>query len=200
MEPYIDATTYQAAGERWNAGHDLYRLGPGDRDVLPWPGRYTAPLLSPPPIAVFGARWPRWVTWASRCGWPHRGPRFWARSATSSCGRGCRSWLSRSSCRIDRRAGSRWPMPTLRTLVYVLIWRGGIGRWRASSSPRRCRELAPVILLAWLVGTRRSPGRRRCRRPGGHRARRGHRRRLRLISGMAGNALRNVSTPLSVSA
>jgi Glycosyltransferase family 87 len=52
MDPFTDATTYLAAGERLNAGHDLYRLQPGDRNVLAWPGLYTAPLLSPPPIAV----------------------------------------------------------------------------------------------------------------------------------------------------
>jgi hypothetical protein len=52
MEPFTDATTYLAAGERLNAGHDLYELGPGDRPVLTIPGVYSAPLLSPPPIAV----------------------------------------------------------------------------------------------------------------------------------------------------
>ena len=52
MEPFTDATTYLAAGERLNAGHELYRLEPGDRPVLTIPGFYTAPLLSPPPIAV----------------------------------------------------------------------------------------------------------------------------------------------------
>jgi Glycosyltransferase family 87 len=49
--PFADAWTYQAAGERLNAGHDLYNLGPGDRPVLEVPGLH-APLLSPPPIAV----------------------------------------------------------------------------------------------------------------------------------------------------
>src|SRR3954451_3473833 len=52
MDPFTDATTYLAAGERLNAGHDLYKLGPGDRPVLEIPGLYSAPLLSPPPIAV----------------------------------------------------------------------------------------------------------------------------------------------------
>jgi hypothetical protein len=35
-----------------NAGHDLYRLGPGDRGVLLLPQTGDAPLVSPPPIAV----------------------------------------------------------------------------------------------------------------------------------------------------
>jgi hypothetical protein len=52
LDPYTDAITYLAAGERLNAGHDLYRLAPGDRPVLIMPGLFTAPLLSPPPIAA----------------------------------------------------------------------------------------------------------------------------------------------------
>ncbi len=49
--PY-DAWTYLAAGERLNAGHDLYALGPGDRPVHLEPPFWTVPLLSPPLIAV----------------------------------------------------------------------------------------------------------------------------------------------------
>jgi hypothetical protein len=47
-----DAFTYLAAGERLNAGHPLYELGPGDRPVAPQPPNWTVPLLSPPTIAV----------------------------------------------------------------------------------------------------------------------------------------------------
>jgi hypothetical protein len=50
--PFPDANTYRAAGERLAAGHDLYYLGPGDRDVLHVVGTSDAALLSPPPIAV----------------------------------------------------------------------------------------------------------------------------------------------------
>ena len=50
--PFSDATTYLAAGERLNAGHELYRLAPGDRAVLILADTFTAPLLSPPPVAV----------------------------------------------------------------------------------------------------------------------------------------------------
>lgn len=48
-----DANTYLAAGERLNVGHTLY--GPlllGDRPVLLGPPYWTAPLVSPPLIAV----------------------------------------------------------------------------------------------------------------------------------------------------
>jgi glycosyl transferase family 87 len=47
-----DAVTYLAAGERLNAGHQLYSLVPGDRWVWVNPPLWTVPLLSPPPIAV----------------------------------------------------------------------------------------------------------------------------------------------------
>lgn len=52
LEPFTDASTYRSAAERLNAGHELYRLQDGDRPVLIIPGLFTAPLLSPPPIAV----------------------------------------------------------------------------------------------------------------------------------------------------
>ena len=47
-----DALVYLAAGERLNAGHQLYALVPGDRPVEIKPPFWTVPLLSPPPIAV----------------------------------------------------------------------------------------------------------------------------------------------------
>jgi len=52
VDPFTDANTYLAAGERLNAGHLLYQLQPGDRFVLLVPGIFDSPLLSPPPIAV----------------------------------------------------------------------------------------------------------------------------------------------------
>jgi hypothetical protein len=47
-----DAWTYLAAGERLNAGHELYRLQAGDRPVGIRPSEVPIPLLSPPLIAV----------------------------------------------------------------------------------------------------------------------------------------------------
>jgi hypothetical protein len=47
-----DAFVYLGAGERLNAGHQLYALQPGDRQVGIEPPFWTVPLLSPPPIAV----------------------------------------------------------------------------------------------------------------------------------------------------
>jgi len=47
-----DPVTYLAAGERLNAGHPLYALPPGDREVPLSPPYWSVPLLAPPPIAV----------------------------------------------------------------------------------------------------------------------------------------------------
>ena len=47
-----DPMTYLAAGERLNAGHPLYALSPGDREVPLSPPYWSVPLLAPPPIAV----------------------------------------------------------------------------------------------------------------------------------------------------
>ena len=52
FRPSGDVDVYRAAGERLNAGHDLYRIGPGDRPVRVNPPYFTVPLVSPPPIAV----------------------------------------------------------------------------------------------------------------------------------------------------
>lgn len=47
-----DPWNYLAAGERLNAGHPLYALSEGDRDVELRPPYWSTPLLSPPFIAV----------------------------------------------------------------------------------------------------------------------------------------------------
>lgn len=49
---YGDAFVYLAAGERLNAGHDLYALQPGDRPVPLSPPFWTVPFLSPPVVGV----------------------------------------------------------------------------------------------------------------------------------------------------
>ncbi len=52
FRPSGDTWAYAAAGERLNAGHDLYSVGPDDRPVALFPPYWTIPLVSPPPIAV----------------------------------------------------------------------------------------------------------------------------------------------------
>ncbi len=52
LVPLSDVTGYLAAGERLNAGHALYALGPGDRYVFTDPPFFSAPFLYPPSFAV----------------------------------------------------------------------------------------------------------------------------------------------------
>lgn len=52
LQPFTDGITYLAAGERLNDGHALYELGPDDRPVDLVPTLFKFPLLSPPAIAV----------------------------------------------------------------------------------------------------------------------------------------------------
>ncbi len=47
-----DALVYLGAGERLNAGHQLYALSPGDRYVGANPPYWTVPTLSPPFMGV----------------------------------------------------------------------------------------------------------------------------------------------------
>lgn len=47
-----DAYVYLAAGERLNAGHDLYAISPGDRVIGLNPPFWTVPTLSPPLLGV----------------------------------------------------------------------------------------------------------------------------------------------------
>jgi hypothetical protein len=68
IEPFDDATTYLAAGERLNAGHELYALAPGDRPVLIDTQFFTSPLVSPPligviwrPLAAIPFGWQLWI-------------------------------------------------------------------------------------------------------------------------------------------
>jgi hypothetical protein len=68
FRPSGDTWAYAAAGERLNAGHPLYSVGPGDRPVDLEPPYWTIPLVSPPPIAVawrpLAALGPiAWVLW-----------------------------------------------------------------------------------------------------------------------------------------
>lgn len=156
MDPYTDATTYLAAGERLNAGHDLYRLGPGDRPVLPWAEHYTAPLLSPPPIAVFwrplaAVDWGI-VLWIAACWIAMLGTLGWLVLRVGLPAVLLAFVLSHSIGEQLAVANANAFAP----LLYVLLWRY---RDRAvagvSIATMAAIKLAPAVLIAWLIGTRR---------------------------------------------
>jgi hypothetical protein len=158
MEPFIDTTTYQAAGERLNAGHELYRLQPGDRPVLEWPGLYTAPLLSPPPIAVIwrpiaAVDWgfAAWViaSWAVLLGTVV----FLALRAGL--------WAVFLAIALSHAIGEQLAVSNANAFMpaaYLLMWRFRESPWIGSIIALAASiKLAPIAMVGWLIGTRRWP-------------------------------------------
>jgi hypothetical protein len=156
MEPFTDATTYLAAGERLNAGHDLYRLTAGDRPVLTIPGLYSAPLLSPPPIAVLwrplaAVDWGMAV-WVVACWIALLGTVVYVTLRAGLPGVLLALLLSFAIGEQLAVANVNAFMPAL----YVLLWRY---RDHAPSGSlvgiAAAIKLAPVALVGWLLGSRR---------------------------------------------
>jgi len=158
-KPFADATWYLAAGERLNAGSKLYSLGPGDRPVLILPGISTAPLLSPPPIAViwqpiaalpFG--FALWVVavWVAVLGTTfHLVYRTGLRGAIVATA-------------LAPAIGEQLAAANVAAFFPMLL----VFTWRYRDHPiagvivasMASLKLAPATLLGWMVGTRRWPG------------------------------------------
>ena len=152
-----DALTYLAAGERLNAGHELYTIGPGDRPVGGYPEEFAAPLLSPPPIAV---------VWRPLALFGESAVAVWMVAAGAAV--------------LAAAAFAMWREPVLGSLL-VLVSALGIGEqllvgnlaaffapavlvlWAFRDRPwvgaiagtMAAFKLAPIVLAAWLIGTRR---------------------------------------------
>ncbi|MFI5269357.1 MAG: glycosyltransferase 87 family protein, partial [Chloroflexota bacterium] len=152
--PFSDAWTYQAAGERLNAGHELYQLGPGDRPVLEVPGLH-APLLSPPPIAVvwrpiaalpFGL-----AAWVVACWMAVLGTTFFLVLRT-----GIRGAIV--ACLLAPAIGEQLAACNVAAffpVLMVLAWKarerelGGV-----AVGVMAAVKLTPASLVGWLVGSR----------------------------------------------
>ena len=156
MEPFIDATTYLAAGERLNAGHDLYRLQPGDRPVLMLPGLYSAPLLSPPPIAVLwrplaAVEWgfAAWViaTWLV----------LWATVLFLTFRAGLSAVFL--AFVLSHAIGEQLAVANFNAFIpalYVLVWQLRDRPWiGALIAAAVSVKLAPIAMVGWLIGTHR---------------------------------------------
>lgn len=157
MDPFTDATTYLAAGERLNQGHDLYRLQPGDRPVLTLPGYFTAPLLSPPPIAVAwrplaaipdGWGWAVWVVaaWIALLGTiVYLVMRVGAPAAALA-------FL------LSHAIGEQLAVANVNAfvpLLYVSIWHLRGRAWTgAIVAALAAVKLAPLAMAGWLLGRR----------------------------------------------
>jgi Glycosyltransferase family 87 len=152
--PFSDARTYQAAGERLNAGHDLYRLGPGDRPVLMVPGLH-APLLSPPPIAVLW-RPIAWLpfgfaAWIVACWAAVLGTTFFLVLRTGIRGAIVASMLAPA---IGEQLAA-CNVAAFFPFVMVFAWKARereLGGWAVGVIA--AAKLTPASLVGWLVGNR----------------------------------------------
>jgi hypothetical protein len=156
MDPFTDATTYLAAGERLNAGHDLYRLAPGDRPVLTIPGLYSSPLLSPPPIAVLwrplaAIDW-GFAAWVAAAWVALLGTVIYLCVRTGLWGILAAIVLSHAIGEQLAVANANAFMPAL----YVLTWRFRDHPWIGGAIAAAASiKLAPLAMAGWLVGTGR---------------------------------------------
>ena len=155
FQPFTDAITYLAAGERLNAGHDLYRLVPGDRQVLIIDGIFSAPLVSPPPIAVlwrplaalgFGQS-----LWIVAC-WT-----VLLATVVYVVARG--RWVGVALALVlapsvaDQLAAAN--VASFFPALLIIAWRLGDSVWTgASLAAMAALKLSPVAMVAWLVGIR----------------------------------------------
>lgn len=153
---FNDATTYLAAAERLNAGHELYALSDGDRPVLTIPGVYDAPLLSPPPIAAL------WVLIAAI----PLGFAAWMVAAWAAT-------FAAVGYTVLRAPFPAVPLAFLLSLplgeqifggnacafyplLYLLAWRFRDRPWiGVLIAAMAAIKLAPIGMAAWLLGTRR---------------------------------------------
>jgi len=156
-----DALIYRAAGERLNAGHQLYALMPGDRPVGLKPPYWTVPLLSPPLMGVI------WRPFAALPG--DIGPYAWWMLTISSI-------LAVMLAFVGRR-------PLLASAVFlvlnipivyeigvgnvngllilgtVLVWLAALKRWDGIGggliAVMAALKIWPLVLLWWFITQRR---------------------------------------------
>jgi hypothetical protein len=150
-----DPWNYLAAGERLNAGHPLYELSPGDRSVNIVPPYWSVPLLAPPPIAVF---WRPLALVGEPSMW------LW--------GLACLIGVIGSSFYLFR-GGAQWVVALLATSLTLTAVSGNasavvlpmlLGAWVFRDRPwvvgaliasAAAIKLTPLILVLWLIATRR---------------------------------------------
>jgi hypothetical protein len=153
--PDGDPWNYLAAGERLNDGHPLYAISPGDRPVELRPPWWSVPLLAPPPIAV-AWRIPALIGDPSMYIW----------------GALCFAALVGACVYIVRQGGllavallaepltltalsGNFSAPLLAMLVAIWVFRDRpivVGTIIAIAA---AVKLTPVLLVLWLIGTRR---------------------------------------------
>jgi hypothetical protein len=156
--PWGDAITYLAAGERLNDGHPLYSLTPGDRQVLIL-DTYTAPLLSPPPIAAI---------WRPLAAFPV-GLAVWV----GACWAALLGTIAYLVMRLGLPAAVviaalSWPIGEQLAAANVSAFFPGLvmlswhkrddARWGAVLGMMAALKLAPAVMAGWWIGRHRLSG------------------------------------------
>jgi hypothetical protein len=156
VDPFTDANTYLAAGERLNAGHLLYQLQPGDRYVLILPGIFDSPLLSPPPIAV---------AWRPLAALPFGYPMWVAACWVALFGtivfllRRIGPWAAVAVIALSFSIGEQLAVANINAFapaIFLLAWRyqdRAIAGFLVGSLA--AVKLAPGAMFGWLAGSRR---------------------------------------------
>lgn len=154
-KPFQDALWYQAAAVRLNIGHDLYHLVAGDPPVLFVQG-VTAPLLSPPPIAViwrpivllpFG-----FAAWMAACWLAVLGTTFYLVYRTGLPGALVATILAPAIGEQLAAGNVAAFFPGLMVLAWKLRDRELAGM---AVGLMAVTKLSPASLGGWLVGSRR---------------------------------------------
>jgi alpha-1,2-mannosyltransferase len=153
-----DATVYLAAGERLNAGHELYSLQPGDRPIALNPPYWTVPTLSPPmlgiawqPLALLGTAG-IWV------GWGLTALIFMASLAILVYSTPL--WGSLAVAALAPKIGDQLAIGNVNGLLaagVLCIWVLRDRAWLVGGllSVMVLIKVTPVVLVVWLVATRR---------------------------------------------
>lgn len=144
-----DATVYLAAGERLNAGHDLYALVPGDRVVEIRPPYWTVPILSPPIVGIL---------WQPLAALPAElGPVLWAWAATLACAATILVFARRRPVLVG---------PALVALglpLGVLMWSGNVDAFRLPATvavwylATRVRQVAAGVIVGFMIAVKLTP-------------------------------------------
>ncbi len=153
-----DARVYLSAGERLLAGHQLYALGPGDRDVLLNPPYWTVPFLAPPlmgiasmPLALLGDS-------GIAAGWAIAAVGYLG--ALAVLVRGAPIWGALGAAVLAPQIGAQLAIGNVNGLLAL----GLLGAWLLRDrawlvglilAVMIAVKVTPIVLMLWLVVTGR---------------------------------------------
>ncbi len=148
-----DASNYLAAGERLNAEHPLYALLAGDRPVPLHVPYWSVPLLAPPPVAVL---------WRPLALLGDAGMILWD-AAAIACVVGA-AWALRSAPWAVALLSAPLAASALSGNASAFVLAAFVLAWICRDRPwivgalvagTAAVKLSPIVLLVWLIATRR---------------------------------------------